>query len=431
MKILCTADVHIGRRPSRLPERVDTARLSCARAWEALVERAIEEQVDLLLVAGDLVDEKNRYYEAAGPVETGVNALSDAGIPLLAVSGNHDHDSLAWLASRFDDDQFRLLGHGGRWERHTVRVDGRAVLHVDGWSFPAPAVLDDPLDAYPAQERDDVPVLAMVHGDLDQPGSRYAPLSSARLGALPVNFWLLGHVHAARLQTKGETPWVLYPGSPQAMDPGEPGVHGPWLLEIDSGGRFSARPLPLSRVRYETVDVDVAGVEEEGEAHQRVNAAVQDAIGEVEAEAGPLEYLSLRLRLTGRTKLHRTLEGFNWTAATEEFTARRGQIEAVVERVVVATRPERDLEALANGRHAPALLARLVRGLEQGTVSPAEEALLHRAMARVEEVSRLRSHQALAKGETRASMSEAQVREILREQAMLLLDTLLAEGEAV
>lgn len=431
VKILCTADVHIGRRPSRLPERVDAARLSCARAWETLVERAIEEQVDLLLVAGDLVDEKNRYYEAAGPVEAGVNTLTEAGIPLLAVAGNHDHESLSWLAARFNDDQFRLLGHDGRWERHTVMSDGRAILHVDGWSFPAPAVLEDPLDSYPLQESDDVPVLAMVHGDLDQPGSRYAPLSSARLSALPVNFWLLGHVHAARLQRRGDAPWALYPGSPQAMDPGEPGVHGPWLLEIDPGGRFSARPLPLSGVRYETIDVDVDGVEDEGEVHQRVNAAVYSALADVEAEAGPLEYLSLRLRLTGRTKLHRTLEGFNWSAATEEMAIRPGQIEALVERVVVATRPARDLEALAKGRHAPALLARLVRGLELGTLTPAEEALLHRAMTRVEEVSRLPAHRTLHNGEVATRHSPEQVGEILREQALLLLDTLLAEGEAV
>lgn len=430
MKILCTADVHIGRRPSRLPERVDAARLSCARAWDALVERAIEEQVDLLLVAGDLVDEKNRYYEAAGPVEAGVNALAKAGIPLLAVSGNHDHDSLAWLASRFDDDQFRLLGHGGRWERHTIVADGRPVLHVDGWSFPASAVLDDPLDDYPTQQSDDVPVLGMIHGDLDQPGSRYAPLSSARLSALPVTFWLLGHVHAARLQSKGDVPWALYPGSPQAMDPGESGVHGPWLLEVDAGGRFSARPIPLSRVRYETVEVNLEGAKEEGEAHQRVNAAVQDATAAVEAEAGPLEYLSLRLRLTGRTPLHTDLVHYGWETSLDEFKSKRGQIEAVVERVQVATRPALDFEALAEGRHAPALLARLIRSLELGTMAPDEEALLRDAVARVEEVSRLSPYQPLHREEVEAVIAEERVRAILREQAMLLLDTLLAEREA-
>ena len=112
MKILCAADVHIGRRPSRLPERIDTGSLSCARAWEAIVDRAISEKVDLLLVAGDLVDEKNRYYEAAGPVEAGVRALADAGIELIAVAGNHDVYALMTQAQE--------LPYG---EAHTVLVE--------------------------------------------------------------------------------------------------------------------------------------------------------------------------------------------------------------------------------------------------------------------------------------------------------------------
>src|SRR5690606_33213369 len=140
VKILCTADVHIGRRPSRLPESVDSGALSCARIWSSLVERAITERVDLLLIAGDLVDQANRFYEAAGAVEAGVRALVAEGIATMAVAGNHDHDTLPWIARGFDPDEFRVLGSGGSWERHTVYVEGRAALHLDGWSFPAAVV---------------------------------------------------------------------------------------------------------------------------------------------------------------------------------------------------------------------------------------------------------------------------------------------------
>lgn len=428
LKILCTADVHIGRRPSRLPQRVDVAALSCARAWETVVRRAVEERVDLLLVAGDLVDEANKFYEAAGPVEAGVRMLAEAGIPLLAVAGNHDHDSLPWLAGRFPDERFRLLGPGGQWERHTVVRDGRPVLHVDGWSFPGPVMRDDPLDGYPGRARDGVPVLGMVHGDLDQAGSRHAPLASAGLRARPVDFWLLGHVHRSARHSGIGVADLLYPGSPQAMDPGEPGLHGPWLLEVDDGGRFSARQLPLSTVRYESRDVSLEGVEDEGEVHQRIVDGVRHAVAEIESEAGGLRYLSLRLRLVGRTRMDRWLREFDWTE-TDGLESRLGEIAAVVERVEVVTRPLLDLEAIAKGRDAPALLARLVQGLDSGELDERQEGLLREASARAAEVSRMSRYMPVR--EEGVEAGDAQTGELLRGQALLLLDVLLADREGV
>lgn len=428
LKLLCTADVHIGRRPSRLPGRVDAAALSCARIWERVVRRALEERVDLLLVAGDLVDAANRFYEAAGPVEAGVRALAEAGIPLVAVGGNHDHDALPWLAGRFPDDRFRLLGAAGRWERHTLIRDGRPLLHLDGWSFPGPAVLDDPTEGYPVRERDGVPVLGMVHGDLDQANSRHAPLTTAGLRALPVDFWLLGHVHRTSHRAARGAADLLYPGSPQAMDPGEPGVHGPWLVEIDDGGRFTARQVPLATVRYGTRDVVLEGVGDEGEVHQRVTDAVREAVREVESEAGPLRYLSLRIRLVGRTPMDRWLREYDWSE-TDDLEVTSGEITALVERVEVSTRPALDLEEIAAGRDAPALLARLVRGLDSGNLDARQEESLRAALARVGEVSRMPRY--LPVREEGDGWGDERVRELVRGQSLQLLDRLLADREGV
>lgn len=428
MKILCTADVHIGRRPTRLPDSIDRAALSCAQSWTALVDRAIEERVNLLLVAGDLVDQANRFYEAAGAVEAGVRALAARGITTLAVAGNHDHDTLPWIASLFQADEFRLLGGGGCWERHTIREDGRAVLHVDGWSFPAGVVTEDPVPQLPRSPRDGVPVIGLLHADLDQPASRHTPVSLAGLRSTPVDFWLLGHVHRRTQLEHPGAATVLYPGSLQAMDPGEPGVHGPWLVEIDAGGRFEVRQIPLSTVRYETVEVSVEGVAEEGEVERRVVDAVHAALRGIEGEAGPLRYLSLRMRLTGRTRLHRWLERRTWEDVAG-LEARHGELRGVVERLEVATRPERDLDALIHGHDPPALLARLVRNLESGELSGHEGELVRSALARAEQVRGARQY--LPLDDRQVACPEAHVRALLEEQALLLLDELLAEQEVV
>src|SRR5690606_34254660 len=137
MKLLCTGDLHLGRRSSRLPSHLDGRTHSCAGCWDQVVALALEESVDVVALSGDLVDRDNRFYEAVGPLESGLRRLADAGIEIVAVAGNHDHDVLPRLVDALGPEAFRLLGRGGVWERATVRRGGR-VLHIDGWSFPEP-----------------------------------------------------------------------------------------------------------------------------------------------------------------------------------------------------------------------------------------------------------------------------------------------------
>src|SRR5690606_1937215 len=99
VRILCAGDLHLGRRSSRVPWDGDGAAGSCAEAWMRLVECAIRERVDLVALSGDLVDHDNRWFEAFGPLERGLKRLADAGIPVYAVAGNHDYDTLPHLRS--------------------------------------------------------------------------------------------------------------------------------------------------------------------------------------------------------------------------------------------------------------------------------------------------------------------------------------------
>jgi len=123
---------------------------------------------------------------------------------------------------RVGSDTVRLLGRKQTWERWTLTgADGAPRLHIDGWSFDAKHVSVDPVAARPNWPDDGVPTLAIVHGDLDAPGSQYAPLTRAALQARPVALWLLGHIHVPRLVTAPAAPPILYPGSPHALDPGE------------------------------------------------------------------------------------------------------------------------------------------------------------------------------------------------------------------
>jgi hypothetical protein len=87
LEVLCTAGIHIGRRPSRLPDRFDSAEFSPREVWADLAATAVNRNVDGVVVAGDLVDNENRYAEAFGAVEAVATTLAEADIPLVVVAG--------------------------------------------------------------------------------------------------------------------------------------------------------------------------------------------------------------------------------------------------------------------------------------------------------------------------------------------------------
>ncbi len=433
MRVLCTGDLHIGRRPTRLPDGVDGRAHTCARAWEDVVAYAIDQQVEVLALSGDVVDRANRYFEALDPLKRGLERLAESGIVTVAVAGNHDFDVLPQLERVLARESFRLIGRGGQWQRETVTSRAGESLHVDGWSFPAEHWPDDPLAAYPRVVRDDVPVLGLLHADLDVTGSRYAPVRLADLRTCPVDVWLLGHVHAPARHGIAHGATVLYPGSPQAMDPGEPGLHGVWMLDIVSGAPPVVRQIPLATVRYETLTIDVTGALDGDELRTTVVNELGAAVTHIVSESGPLRHLVIRLRVTGRTALH-------GRAASElddmirDYTRTEGEATAYVEQVVDATRPEYDLLEIAKGTDAPGALARLL--IEISSEGATSHALLHDARNVAAQVRSTRAYRGLPLSpEARQSAGDVPsgvdddtaLRQLLASQANTLLDTLLMQ----
>ena len=71
-RFLAAGDIHLGRRPARVPPDQDVSEFAPRRAWRALVQTAIAQQVDAIALTGDVVDQDNRFYEAFSDLQDGV-----------------------------------------------------------------------------------------------------------------------------------------------------------------------------------------------------------------------------------------------------------------------------------------------------------------------------------------------------------------------
>ena len=220
-RVLCTGDVHMGRIPSRIRQTGDEARaFSTSSAWKSIVQLAISEGVDALLIAGDLIDLENRLYEARGPIEDGVAALAGAGIPVVAVCGNHDAEFLPTICDRIPAG-IQLIGQKQQWEEWFCPNAEEPKLAVHGWSFGARVVAENPLNTYNLNRAGTIPTIGLLHCDLDAAAGSYAPVRPGQFGMLAngPDCSVLGRVHKAKNHgAVGQVP-VLYTGSACGLDP--------------------------------------------------------------------------------------------------------------------------------------------------------------------------------------------------------------------
>jgi DNA repair exonuclease SbcCD nuclease subunit len=304
------------------------------------------------------------------------------------------------------------------------------VLHVDGWSFPQARVRTSPVTGYEPQRDATTPTVAMVHGDLDVPTSPYAPLERQTLLTKPIHGWLLGHIHAPMRDEQDGRPFLLYPGSPQALDPGETGEHGAVLAEVQHGRFLPLRRVPLSTVRYDELDVDLSGVEDESAFAQRVREGIAAfAAAAAEEGGGALQRLSLRVNLTGRTAIAGELRD-DVAALEDDFESHIADVRVSIDRVRLNVLPELDLEEHALANTPPGMVARLLLDLDRNesvTDMKAEtQRLLRSAHERIEEQRHSNVYAGLSDDERKPT--EEGVRCVVREQAEAFLTELLGHS---
>jgi len=369
--ILLVGDIHLGRRPTGLEKALEVLglephRLSAAAAWGATVRWAVDRRARAVILAGDVVEGLQDRFEAYAHLQRGASKLADAGIPLFAVVGNHDVEALPRLADRVPE--VTLVGRGGRWRIVPIpEASGEAPVDLVGWSFPSDVVREDPttgpsFDTALNQRRPGARLIGVVHGDLDAPSSRYAPLSRHRLEGSPADAWFLGHIHVPS-SLHGPRP-LGYLGSLAALDPGETGVHGPWELEIDE--ELHLRQVPLSPVRFETVELKLAGPQAADADALLAHAGreIRHRLGpSLETGSGHLQLLAVRVILGGRIGGRSGLDDLLQRSPEERIFPGEDP-PLVITRIIDRTAPAIDLAELAGAPTPAGELARTILALE-------------------------------------------------------------------
>ncbi len=125
IRFLHTADIHLGKTYRTSADEAERYE-DFFRMLGGIVSDAIAEQVDFVLIAGDLFHTGQILPRTfARTIET-LQPLKDAGIPCIAVEGNHDwihrRDSISWMEALSQMGYIRLL-RPSRTENGGYRFD--------------------------------------------------------------------------------------------------------------------------------------------------------------------------------------------------------------------------------------------------------------------------------------------------------------------
>jgi DNA repair exonuclease SbcCD nuclease subunit len=274
LRLLHTADVHLGARHTDLGERAAVLRERQFAAFRTSVELALVEKVDIFLIAGDLFDSNTQPRRSVERVAAELGRLARASIRTVIIPGTHDVYDGASIYRSYD-----LAG--------MARAASDWVVVLTPY---LPEIVFPPLDAivygrvFDTKRSPRSPLagldaksdtratwkIGMVHGALAIPGrtdSDVVVVTEEEIAKTGLDYLAMGHWHSAIEGRAGNVSYA-YSGAPEPVAVDQDGAGQVLLVTLDDrdGRHFvSIEPKRVGQTRSEKLDLDVSGVHSQPE----------------------------------------------------------------------------------------------------------------------------------------------------------------------
>jgi DNA repair protein SbcD/Mre11 len=305
-RFLHAADLHLDSRFSGLahisPAIRSYLRESTFAALGRLVRVAIQENVDFIVISGDVYDVSDASLQGQLRFQEALKELGQHGIHVFLIHGNHDPLDGLRLTSEMPK---HVTVFGGLKPDHSTayrRKDGQEVAIVSGISYPTAKVTDNTALTFSRKPGSRLFHIAMLHGNVDGDllHETYSPCSRRDLIERGFHYWALGHIHKRSiLHAK---PAIVYPGNIQGRSIKETGPKGCYVVDVDEAGSPTLQFHELDYVRWQVRELSIEGLSNEAEWIQKV----EQVIDEIREELPELMSV-VRFRLIGRGDVHKVL----------------------------------------------------------------------------------------------------------------------------
>lgn len=286
MKIIHCADLHLDSKltANLTQEKAKERKTELLHTFQAMVEYAASEQVQAILIAGDLFDTKKVSVKARDVVYQAI--MNHPQIAFYYLRGNHDADS--FLASLdVTPDNLHLFGED--WtsyalnEQRTVLLTGIEITKENENTMYHSLVLNTECFN-----------MVTLHGQITEQsvGNATEVIRLRELKNKGIDYLALGHVHAYQKDALDARGTYCYPGCLEGRGFDECGQHGFVLLNIDEENLTCMHTfIPFAKRVIHEITVDIS----ECMHTDDVAVQIEDALKQTEVATNDL----VRFRLCG------------------------------------------------------------------------------------------------------------------------------------
>jgi len=230
MKFLHAADLHLDTPfvgiSSFSKNLQNELKESTYTAAKKLFATAISEQVDFVILAGDIFDDTDSSLKAQMFLRDEFEDLKQANINVYMIYGNHDYYRNDFAVIKFPDN-VKIFGK----DISTFEVeakDGQKV-GLTGFSYYQQHINQAIIKDYPQRGEFDYQI-GILHAGIGD--NNYAPFEVNDLLQKGYDYWALGHIH--KREILNEKPMIVYPGDIQGRNQNETTPKGFYLVSVEN-----------------------------------------------------------------------------------------------------------------------------------------------------------------------------------------------------
>ena len=270
LRLLHTADVHLGARHADLGDRAATQRERQFAAFVATIDLALAEKVDLVLIAGDLFDSNVQPRRSVERAAAQLNRLVEARIRTVIAPGTHDlfdrasiyraYD-LAALSGAVGSDLVTVLDPDHP-EAHLKALD----MIVHGRCFATKRAPYSPLKDLDLSKDDRAAWhVGLLHASIAIEGKTdrdEVVITAGEIAASHLDYLALGHWHSTSKGKAGKTAYA-YAGAPEPIALDQDRAGNVLLVSLDAADgkkHVTIEERKVGKTRFERLQLDAAKV---------------------------------------------------------------------------------------------------------------------------------------------------------------------------
>lgn len=292
MKILHTADIHLGAQFAMLAERADEYRQQLKKTFVKVIDLALSEKVDLVLVAGDLFDSNFPAVSTVNLVKEQFKRLKEKNIQVAILPGTHDclDDNSIYWREVFGSNVYVFKKLGARVygdldltlfaKPNTAHQSTESPLNFSGILNPRVKPEDDRLGTTKQTKYN----VALTHGSVVELAAKVDdqqyPLHLSEITNSQFDYVALGHWHSLRNPEEFNNK-ACYPGSPEPLALTQSGAGYVALINLDDG--LEIKLVKVGSKEFDKIVIDLSLLESEEQIKKAIlKGATDNLIRQVE-----------------------------------------------------------------------------------------------------------------------------------------------------